>query len=172
MKTVSDLSRLRRALGRGVCIKSSVIAADDLDFRMLLETVSRGPGSAIRQQFHHLAMLQVDDDRPESHTFPPSPFIDAGDTDNGTDGRRSARSFTLRRIVVLLIGTPSLAINRSEDRPPTLWPNSLTIPASRVVRRANGIASVEKPLGENPALAVTLRHRQRVSRAWMFTGLP
>ena len=57
-------------------------------------------------------------------------------------GRTPAHSFTLRRIVVSLTGMPSLAISRSEGRPPTLWPNSLTIPANRAVRRANGVASV------------------------------
>jgi hypothetical protein len=61
VKAVSDLSRLRRALARGVRIEASAIAADDLDFRMPLEPVCRGPGRAIRQQFHHLATLQVDE---------------------------------------------------------------------------------------------------------------
>jgi hypothetical protein len=84
VKAVSDLSRLRRTLTHGVRIKTSAIAADDLDFRMPPEPVSRGAGRAIRQQLHHLTTLQVDDDRPESHSFPPSPFIDAGDTGHGT----------------------------------------------------------------------------------------
>jgi hypothetical protein len=154
VKTVSDLSRLRRALARGVCIKSSAIAADDLDFRMLLEPVSRGPGRAIRQQFHHLATLQVDDDRPESHTFPPSPFIDAGDTDNGTVGRRSRA-----------------LLYAAQDRGVTHWhakPGQQSLGGSATYAVAKQLddpgqpggpackwdCKRRKPLGENPALAV------------------
>ena len=86
METVSDLSRLRRALARCVGIKTGAISADNLDFRMPLEPVSRGGGRAIRQQIHHLTTLQVDDDRPEIRALPPSPFIDAGHIDHGTVG--------------------------------------------------------------------------------------
>jgi hypothetical protein len=35
---------------------------------------------------------------------------------------------------------PSRVIRRSEGRRPALWPSSLTIPAKRVVWRANGTA--------------------------------
>jgi hypothetical protein len=72
-------------------------------------------------------------------------------------------SFTLRRIVVSLTGMPSLAISRSEARPPTLWPNSLTFPANRAVRGANGVASVESrsaktiQSGSPDSMAVTVR---------------
>ena len=89
VEAIRDLSRLWRTLACGVGIKTSPIAADNLDLRMLLEPVSRGSGRAIRQQLHPLTTLQVHDDRPEIRAFPPSPFIDAGDTDQGRVGLRS-----------------------------------------------------------------------------------
>jgi hypothetical protein len=89
MEAVSNLSRLWRALARSLGIETSAIAADDLDLRMPLEPLGRGSGHAIGQQLHHLTTLQVDDDRPEIRAFPGSPFIDAGDTDQGTVGLAS-----------------------------------------------------------------------------------
>jgi hypothetical protein len=70
MKAIRDLSRLRRALARGIRIETRAITADNFDFRMPLEPVSRGSGRAIRQQLHH-PTLQIDDDCPESRALPP-----------------------------------------------------------------------------------------------------
>ncbi len=141
MEAISDLSRLRCALTRSVRIRTSAIAADNLDSKVSLEPVRHGGSRAIRQQVHHLTTLQVHDDGPVIHAFPPSPLVDADDTHHGTIGLASAAILDTPRIVVSLTGMPSRAISRSDGRPPTLWPNSLTIPARRVVRRANGAAS-------------------------------
>jgi hypothetical protein len=48
MEAISDLSRLRRTLTRGVRIKISAITANNLDFWMLPEPISRGVSRAIR----------------------------------------------------------------------------------------------------------------------------
>jgi hypothetical protein len=89
VEAIRNLSRMRRPLARGVRIKTSPVAADNLDVRMPLEPVSRGSGRAIRQQVHHLTTLQIHDDRPEIRAFPPSPFIDARYSDHRTVGLRS-----------------------------------------------------------------------------------
>ncbi len=41
MKAIRDLSRLRRALTRGIRIEARAITADNFDFQMPLEPVSR-----------------------------------------------------------------------------------------------------------------------------------
>ena len=154
-------------------IKASTIPADNLDFRMRLEPVRHGSGRAIRQQIHHLTTLQIDDDRPESSCPSAKPIHRRPAT--RTTARLvwvAALFLTLRRIVVSLIGMPSLAISRSEGRPPALWPNSLTIPAKRVVRRANGAASCGSRSAKIRRSQRWFLHRQRVDRAWIITGFP
>jgi hypothetical protein len=69
-------------------------------------------------------------------------------------------------------GMPSLAISRSEGRPPAVWPNSLTISANREVRRANGAASLGSRSAKILRSHRLFRHRQRVSRARILTGRP
>ena len=90
VEAISDLSRLRRALPRGVRIKTSAITADNFDFRMPPEPVRRGGSGAICQQINYLTTLQIDDDGPVVRAFPPGPPIDAGDTHHGAIGLGSA----------------------------------------------------------------------------------
>jgi len=172
MKAIRDLPRLRRAVTRGIRIETRAITADNFDFRMPLESVSRGSGRTIRQQLHHLTTLQIDDNRPESRALPPGPFIDAHDTDRGPVGLGCNAFLQTRRIVVSLTGMPRLAISRSEGRPPAPWPNSLTIPANRVVRRDNGVASLGSRSAKIWRSHYWFLHRQRVDCAWIITGLP
>lgn len=39
MKAISDLSSLRRSLPNALCVKTAALAADDFDFRMLLDPI-------------------------------------------------------------------------------------------------------------------------------------
>ena len=156
MKAVSDLSRLRRTLARGVRIKTSAIAADDLDFRMPLEPVSRSAGRAIRQQLHHLTTLQVDDDRPESHAFPPSPFIDAGDTDHATGWLRShALLYAAQdRGVAHWHAEPShQSLGGSATHAVAKQPDDPGQPGGPACKRG---CKRRKPLGENSAIALII----------------
>jgi hypothetical protein len=89
MKAIGDLPCLRRALTRGVRIEASSVAADHLHFRMILEPTGRGRRRAIRQQVHHLATLQVHDDRAVVGALPPRPVINASHMDRAVTGPNS-----------------------------------------------------------------------------------
>jgi hypothetical protein len=82
----TDLPRLWCAQTGRVRIEAIAIAVDDLDFRMLLESVCHSVCRAICQQIHHTASLQVHDNRAEFCTLPPSPLIDTSDPDCGSFG--------------------------------------------------------------------------------------
>jgi hypothetical protein len=59
-------------------------------------------------------------------------------------------------MVVWPTGMPRRASSRSDGRPPAAWPNSRTIPAMRVERRAKGRREIQSTLGKSPALALTI----------------
>ena len=128
---------LRCALTGGVSISIGAITADNLAPRMLREPIRRCSRRAVLKWIHHAAPLPTDHDRSIIRTRSSMPTTRAAaKTVEGAN-----RFFTVRRIVVSLIGMPRRASSRSENRPPTLWPNSLTIPAKRAVRRENEAAS-------------------------------
>ncbi len=57
-------------------------------------------------------------------------------------------------------------------RPPAAWPNSRTIPAMRMMRRANGaVRSGRRPAKVRRSHS-SFTQRHRVTRAWIKTGVP
>ena len=83
VEAVSDLPGLWRSLTRAVGIKACAVTADNLNLRVLLEPFGGGNRRAIRQQAHHLPLLEIDDHSPVVHPFLPGPIIDAGHADRG-----------------------------------------------------------------------------------------
>ena len=154
MKAIRDLSRLRRALTRGIRIETRAITADNFDFRMPLEPVSRGSGRAIRQQLHHLTTLQIDDDRPESRALPPGPFIDAHDPDHGPVGL-GCNAFLHtpqdRGIADWHAETGHQSFRRSPTRAVAKQLDDSGQPGRPAGERG---CKPRKPLGKNPAVAL------------------
>ena len=81
VETVSNLPGLWRALTHADGIKARAVTADNLNLWMPLEPIGGRNRRAIRQQFHHLRPLRVDDQRPVVHSFFPCPIINAGHAD-------------------------------------------------------------------------------------------
>ena len=81
MEAVSNLLGLWRSLTRAVGIKARAVTADNLNLGVPLEPFGGRNRRAIRQQAHHLPVLEVDDHRPVVHPFLPGPIIDAGHPD-------------------------------------------------------------------------------------------
>ena len=79
VKAVGHLTRLRCALRRCDGIQAAAIAADHLDLRTRPEPSSCGVRPTIGQQVHHLAALQVHDQRAVCAALAPTPVVDPDD---------------------------------------------------------------------------------------------
>jgi hypothetical protein len=140
-----------------------------------LEPTGRARRRTIHQHVHHLATLQVNDDRPVVGALPPRPVIDASHWTATTallSDRALACFLRPARIVVSLTGIPSGLISRSEGRPPAPWPSSRTIPARRAVRRANGAARLGTRSVKMRRSHRWLRHLHPPRWALTMTGAP
>ncbi|SEF14826.1 hypothetical protein SAMN05444161_9071 [Rhizobiales bacterium GAS191] len=86
VEAIGDLPRLWRTLARTLGVKPGAVTADNFDLWVPLEPLGGGSRRAIRKQVNHSPAFQVDDHRPVSHPFPPSPIVDASHADKGRIG--------------------------------------------------------------------------------------
>ena len=75
MKAISDLSSLRRSLPNALCVKTAAVAADDLDFRMLLDPIRSLLGGAGFEHVCNDPTFKIDNNRSVIKTFAPAPII-------------------------------------------------------------------------------------------------
>jgi len=75
MKAISDLSGLRRSLPNALCVETAAVAADDFDFRMLLDPIRRLSGGAGFEDVCNDRTLKIDNDRSVIKPFAPAPII-------------------------------------------------------------------------------------------------
>jgi hypothetical protein len=73
---VRDLDRVRRAAAHAVGVGPGAVARDDLDAGVRPEPCRQGLGPAVRQEVHHPAALQVDEDGPVPVAAAPGPVVD------------------------------------------------------------------------------------------------
>ncbi len=86
MEAISDLSSLRRSLPNALCVKTAAVAADDFDFRMLLNPIRSLFGGAGFQHVCNNPTFKIDNDCSVIKTFAPAPIINR----DGAQGRSVA----------------------------------------------------------------------------------
>jgi hypothetical protein len=80
MKAVGYLHSFGRTLQDAIGVSSRAIPGHHLDPRMCAEPFGQGIGLAVRQQVHHAAALQVDQNRAVALVLFPCPIIDTEHT--------------------------------------------------------------------------------------------
>ena len=75
MKAIGDLSGLRRSLPNALCVKTAAVAADNFDFRMLLDPIRSLFGGAGFEHVRNDPTFKIDNDRSVIETFAPAPVI-------------------------------------------------------------------------------------------------
>jgi len=95
MKAISDLPGLRRSLSNALCIKTAAVAADDFDFRMLLDPIGSLFGGTGFEHVCNDPTFKIDNDRSVTETFAPAPIINRDCTQRNVAATFGCMTFEL-----------------------------------------------------------------------------
>ena len=79
MKTISDLTSVRGALTRTLCVKPKSVSTYDFHTRVPTEPCCNTGNRSIRQYVRHRVGFQIDDSGSVILTFGPGPIVDSDD---------------------------------------------------------------------------------------------
>ena len=79
IEPVCDLCRQWRALTGGLCVETTTIPADNLDFGVAAQPLRACVHVAILKDVDNGALFKIDDDIPVRLRFPPAPVINTND---------------------------------------------------------------------------------------------
>jgi hypothetical protein len=162
MKAVGDLGGRRRPWLCTLGIRGRAIARAHLHPRMLLEPLRHRRGRPSREQCHGLAARQINEHGALGLAFPQREVIHA--EDRGRGERRSRRSSVFRRTA-----RSHAWPRRTPAVPPRATPRATRRWASRMVRRAQGAATVGRRSVKMRRRQWGLRQNHVRPRSWSCT---